>query len=227
MISLLSEYSGAAERVGGVVAIIFLWLLIYLVGRVVIKRAAVPKLTLSDTAAARAATTRSLLLSAWKYVAILIALIGLLSTLRPTVVTAAALTGVVGLVIAFGAQTLFKDVLAGFSILLEGQFSVGDRVKLFGVDVIGTVEGVGLRTTTVTEDDGSRVFVPNGSITAVRTINVPVPKLRATTKEVPPSETPPRGPSRRRRPRRIKPAVPAESTEAKRDQPSDSPWSIE
>lgn len=159
-----------AERVAGLVGLIVLALIAYVVGKFVIRKLSVPKYPLTAPIAARSETTRSMLLSVWKYLVAGLFMIALLSMLGATRWNSVALTGSIGLIVAFGAQTLFKDVLAGFSVLLEGQYGVGDRVKLFGPDIEGVVEAIGLRITVIREEDGSRVFVPNGGVVAVRAI---------------------------------------------------------
>jgi moderate conductance mechanosensitive channel len=73
-----------------------------------------------------------------------------------------AAAGIGGIALGFGAQSLVKDVLAGFFILLENQYDVGDVVRIVGVS--GSVEAVNLRTTTLRDLDGSRHVVPNGLI---------------------------------------------------------------
>jgi len=70
--------------------------------------------------------------------------------------------GIVGLAVGFGAQNLVKDVIAGFFILLEDQFAVGDCVTIAGIT--GIVEEVGLRATRVRGFGGERHVVPNGII---------------------------------------------------------------
>ncbi|MBO9131214.1 mechanosensitive ion channel domain-containing protein [Bacillus sp. 165] len=72
---------------------------------------------------------------------------------------------VAGLAIGFGAQNLVKDVVTGFFIIFEDQFSVGDRVKVN--DIQGTVEDVGLRTTKLRGADGEFYFFANSTITKV------------------------------------------------------------
>lgn len=142
--------------------------ILYRVGRRVIRGSAVPKYVFRAEVAARSDTARELLLSAWKYVVLFGVLAALVAMMPIAIVPAAAIVTASGLVVGLGVQSLFRDVIAGFSILVEGQFAVGDRVKLIGVDVEGTIEAVGLRVTVVRDEDGSRVFVPNGAITAVR-----------------------------------------------------------
>lgn len=73
--------------------------------------------------------------------------------------------GVAGLAIGFGAQSLIRDVIAGFFILLEDQFHVGDVIQAAGVS--GQVENITLRLTIVRDLQGRVHFVPNGEIKVV------------------------------------------------------------
>ena len=76
-----------------------------------------------------------------------------------------ASAGVLGLAVGFGAQNLVKDFLSGIFMLLEDQYGVGDHVDLG--DAIGTIERVGLRTTTVRDVTGMVWYVRNGTIERV------------------------------------------------------------
>jgi len=73
--------------------------------------------------------------------------------------------GVLGLAIGFGAQSLVKDVITGFFIILEDHFSVGDVIKTGPYK--GTVEMIGLRATRIKSWTGEVFILPNGSITDV------------------------------------------------------------
>lgn len=73
--------------------------------------------------------------------------------------------GILGLAVGFGAQTLVKDVITGFFILLEDQIRVGDTVTAAGCT--GVVESVNLRTTVLRDTDGTTHIIPNGAITVV------------------------------------------------------------
>ena len=73
--------------------------------------------------------------------------------------------GILGLAIGFGAQTLVKDVITGFFILLENQIRVGDVVTAAGMT--GEVEAVNLRTTVLRDADGKTHIIPNSAITVV------------------------------------------------------------
>ena len=77
-----------------------------------------------------------------------------------------AAAGLGGLAIGFGAQSLVKDVISGFFILLEDSIRVGDVVEIAGVG--GLVEEVKLRTVTLRDLSGNVHVVPNGVIDKVK-----------------------------------------------------------
>ena len=76
-----------------------------------------------------------------------------------------ASAGIAGLAIGFGAQTLVRDFINGFFILIENQFDIGDVIKVGAV--AGTVENLTLRRTVLRDMDGTLHTVPNGQITIV------------------------------------------------------------
>ncbi|MGG6312950.1 mechanosensitive ion channel family protein [Paenibacillus macerans] len=78
--------------------------------------------------------------------------------------------GVLGLAIGFGAQSLVKDVITGFFIILEDQFAVGDVIQTGNLK--GTVEIIGLRSTRLVSWTGEVHIVPNGMITNVTNFSV-------------------------------------------------------
>ena len=73
--------------------------------------------------------------------------------------------GIVGLAISFGSQSLVKDVIAGFFILLENQFALGDVIEAAGKS--GTVERMTLRVVMLRDMKGVLHVIPNGQITTV------------------------------------------------------------
>lgn len=74
--------------------------------------------------------------------------------------------GIIGLAVGFGAQTLVRDLISGFFMLAEGQLAIGDtvRVQTGSGSVKGTVEKIGLRTTTIRGPEGEAQIIPNGEI---------------------------------------------------------------
>lgn len=73
--------------------------------------------------------------------------------------------GVVGIALSLGAQSLVKDVLAGFFILFEDQFRIGDSIAVAGVS--GVVEQMNLRSTGLRDLEGTVHVVPNGEMRVV------------------------------------------------------------
>lgn len=78
--------------------------------------------------------------------------------------------GVLGLAIGFGAQSLVKDVITGFFIILEDQFAVGDVIQTGNLK--GTVEIIGLRSTRLVSSTGEVHILPNGMITNVTNFSI-------------------------------------------------------
>ena len=74
------------------------------------------------------------------------------------------LTGasVLGLALSFGAQTFFKDVIAGFFIITEDQFNIGDKIKI--KEFTGTVYKMTLRMTVLKDGKGNLTYISNSQI---------------------------------------------------------------
>lgn len=93
-----------------------------------------------------------------------------LETFSLPVRTLLAGAGVVGLAIGFGAQSLVKDMITGFFIILENQFDKGDfvRVNTSGTTVAeGEVLSLGLRASKIQGWEGELFIIPNGTINEV------------------------------------------------------------
>jgi moderate conductance mechanosensitive channel len=80
-----------------------------------------------------------------------------------------ASAGIAGVALGFGAQSIVRDTLSGFFILLENQFGVADVVELRTTanPVSGKVESLTLRVTTLRDFDGTLHTIPNGNIQLV------------------------------------------------------------
>jgi len=76
-----------------------------------------------------------------------------------------ASAGIAGVAIGFGAQTLVRDFINGFFILVENQYDIGDVVRIAGVS--GKVESMTLRRTVLRDADGAVHSVPSSQITVV------------------------------------------------------------
>ena len=113
----------------------------------------------------REATLVKLLQNILTYAVYFIAFVTILSTLGFDITGLLAGAGILGLAVGFGAQNLVKDIISGFFIIFEDQFSVGDEVKIGGFE--GKVQEIGLRTTKILNWTGELYILPNGSITNV------------------------------------------------------------
>ena len=113
----------------------------------------------------REQTLHRLLENALSYVIYFSAILAILQEINIDVKGLLAGAGVLGLAVGFGAQSLVKDVISGFFILFEDQFSVGDYVKIGTAE--GRVEEIGLRTTKIKNFTGELFILPNGTITQV------------------------------------------------------------
>ena len=96
-------------------------------------------------------------------VIIVLAVLMILSTWEFSLAPFLALGTVVAAAIGFGAQDVVKDLLAGFFILAEDQYHIGDTVTIVGTS--GTVEDIQFRVTVLRDEEGNVHYVPNGQIT--------------------------------------------------------------
>jgi len=119
----------------------------------------------SDARARQIKTMAGVIGSVGKFAIFFVASLEILSQLGFNLGPLLASAGIAGLAIGFGAQTLVKDVINGFFILLENQYDIGDSIRIAGVR--GNVEDMSLRRTVLRDDDGTVHIVPNSEIKLV------------------------------------------------------------
>jgi small-conductance mechanosensitive channel len=73
--------------------------------------------------------------------------------------------GIAGLAVGFGAQTLVRDIISGFFLILEDQVRVGDVAAINGTG--GLVEAINLRTIVLRDAEGTVHVFPNGAINSL------------------------------------------------------------
>lgn len=118
----------------------------------------------------RSGTLQKLIKSAVRYTIYFIVFFQVLSILGVNTTSIVASAGIASVAIGFGAQSLVKDIISGFFIILEGQFDVGDNVKIYNQAAFiagGYVMSLGLRSTKIRSKDGEVYFIPNGTINQV------------------------------------------------------------
>lgn len=109
----------------------------------------------SGTSSARALTIMPIIRNILFMVFSLLFLLILLSELGINIMPLLAGAGIVGVAIGFGAQTMVRDFLTGFTIIMEDVMRVGDVVQMAGH--AGVVEKITLRKVQL-RDFGGRVF---------------------------------------------------------------------
>jgi len=145
------------------------------------------ELVRSEAAKHRVALTQ---VATWTIVVLIyvIAAIRVIQAIGVSLTAFVPVATVVGVGVGFGAQRVVQDLLAGFFMIAERQYGFGDLVRVsvvgLGAPVLGTVEDVSLRTTTVRTPAGEVVTTPNGQIAQITNlsrdwaravIDVPVP----------------------------------------------------
>lgn len=147
-----------------IVTVVLLWVIGWIVPRLVARSRASegPRARQTQTAVSALATSLRYIVLIAAFLAITFALAG--------GGAAAALSGgaLVAVVVGFASQRFLVDTIAGFFILFEDQYGVGDIVRLEPTGYTGEVRTLGLRTTVLRGPGGERMIVPNGQITAVR-----------------------------------------------------------
>jgi moderate conductance mechanosensitive channel len=148
-----------------VIGIIILTILIVRVGSFIIRKLfEKQKLLKYGISNKKVNTMSTLLVSIFRYAVYLIAIVTILSdVLGLKSILAAA--GVGGVAIGFGAQSLIKDIISGFFIVMEDQYVVGDMITV--ENMTGTVEHLELRVTKIRNFNGDLYIVPNGEIKKV------------------------------------------------------------
>jgi moderate conductance mechanosensitive channel len=172
----LYDYVTRAEFVGNVIAsalVVFLGLFLYRIltrgvprilrwrrRRNLLDAEAVARIKRQDTAI-------TLLRNALRYVIFTFVALVILSIFVRNPLPAAAGTTILAAILGFGAQSFVRDVIAGFSIVFEGQYSVGDFIEVQPQGVSGIVEELGLRMTKIRSLSGEVSYIPNGMMQGV------------------------------------------------------------
>lgn len=154
-----------------VVAVLAVAFFLSRVGRRVLRRVqrAVRRKTPDGPASSRASrrvqTAVSLAEGLWRALVWIVAILVLLSTFGIDLLPVLAGATVVGAALGFGAQSLVRDYLSGFFILVEDQYGIGDTISIG--EVTGVVEDLTLRVTRLRALDGRVWYVANGEVRKV------------------------------------------------------------
>jgi small conductance mechanosensitive channel len=117
----------------------------------------------------RAQTLGNILRNALLVVITFIALLMILGELGIQLGPLLATAGIGAVAIGFGAQSLVRDVISGFFIILENQYRIGDAIEVAGAS--GLVESISIRKTVLRDLEGRVHIIPNGEIKMVSNLS--------------------------------------------------------
>ena len=113
----------------------------------------------------RQKTVMSLMRSMIKWVIIIITILLVLNAFGVDTSTLLASAGILALIIGLGAQSLIADIIAGFFIVFEEEYQVGDIITIDGFR--GTVSDIGIRVTKIIDAGGNIKIVNNSDIKSI------------------------------------------------------------
>lgn len=122
----------------------------------------------------RAVTFGALLKSGATALAVIAVVLALLHVWGMDITPELWSAGIVTAGLAFGAQSVVRDMLAGLLFLFEDVYEIGDAVEItttVNSVVAGTVENLSLRLTVIVDEGGRRFAIPNGNILMVANAN--------------------------------------------------------
>ncbi len=117
-----------------------------------------------------------------RFVNILVAVIAVIVVLDhfgQNISSLLALLSVGSLAIGLAAQETISNMIAGFVIMLDRPFRLGDRVKIPSGEE-GDIYEIGLRSTKIVDSDNNLLIVPNSELIKTRIVNYsfPAPAVR-------------------------------------------------
>lgn len=131
-------------------------------------------------ASVRVQTLKGVVESTLRAAIVIIVFVTVLDNVGVRTSTLLAGVSVIGLAVSFGAQSLIKDVINGFFILLEDQYGVGDVITVNAGTLSGGVERMNLRFTALRALDGTLHIIPNGQINTVSVMSKDWSRVVAT-----------------------------------------------
>ncbi len=142
----------------GTAVVVFIWILILQIARIALKRIGDKPGPMQK----RRKTISKVLLSIINYSLAIIGIIVILAIWGVNVLPALAGLGIAGLIVGLGAQKFIQDLIAGFFIIFEHHYDVGDVIEVGGFK--GTVVDIGLKTTRIRNWRGEVKIMNNGEV---------------------------------------------------------------
>lgn len=145
-----------------------IFFLIWHIGKHLLTRYLLKNPKFQEHMTGRKKTLAQLGLALFQYTVLLFYLYSVLTLMGIPVGTLLASVGLVSLALGMGAQGLVSDVITGMNILSEGEYNIGDTVKIG--TYTGTVLSFTLRNTRLKTSNGAVIYIPNRTITVVENL---------------------------------------------------------
>ena len=138
---------------------ILIGMIIFGIFKRIVKRASNRNKFLKSAQKQRVKTISTLILNIIKYIIIILVLLAILSLYGVNVKSILAGLGIGTAIIGLAFQDLAKDLIAGFTIITEGEYEIGDTIEINGF--MGEVVSIGLRTTRIRNFKGATKIIAN------------------------------------------------------------------
>lgn len=153
------DYSIDMMKVLTPIIYIILGVLFFKIIKGIIKKAKFARNKLKQSQIQRIETIKIIIINIIKYIIITLVLLSVLSSFGINVNKILTGLGIGTAIIGLAFQDLAKDIIAGFSIITEGAYEVGDTIEVEGF--MGEVVFIGLRTTRIKNFKGAIKIISN------------------------------------------------------------------
>lgn len=161
---LIGRFSGIEKMIAAVIVIIIIMVIIKIINKLIDKHVQ----TKGQKAKGSYMRIVTVMEMVKKIIKVLIWFIGIMILMGIFGLSISPLLATIGagsVALGIGARDLVQDVINGFFIIFEDQYSVGDLIDVSGYS--GRVEELGLRCTKLRDFDGLLHIIPNSQITIV------------------------------------------------------------
>ncbi|MBR5621220.1 mechanosensitive ion channel [Candidatus Saccharibacteria bacterium] len=140
-----------------VMAVFAVYMILKHILRTVVKKAETKKIGAQQKQ--KIQTVTQMIMSLLRYALVILVVLVVLADFGVNVGSLIAGLGILTAIFGLAFQDMIKDIIAGVTIIIEDQFSVGDTVEISSFK--GTVSSVGLKTTEITGKGGEVKIVSN------------------------------------------------------------------
>lgn len=133
------------------------------------------RMSLSEAEVKRMGTIARLFNWTFSTLIVLVATMMVLKEFKVDIAPLLVGAGIMGVAIGFGGQYLVRDIITGFFIIFENQYSIGDVISIGGIS--GAVEDITLRVTTLRDMNGTVHHIPHGEIKTVSNLTKQFSKI--------------------------------------------------